>query len=195
MKKYYIITTRWLLLIVVLLSFSSFFYFHLYDYLNLATLKKYQTILFHWTHHYYFQTIVIYFFFYILAVSCAFPSTFLLTMIGGFLFGPMAFLFAVLSLCIGSSIFFLAVRFAFHDWFLKKSGDWIKKMEKGFLKNSFSYLLILRLIPVFPFWIINIVAALLMVRLPIFVSATLIGVVPTTLVYTFLGNGLHQFLQ
>ncbi len=72
----------------------------------------------------------------------------------------------------------------------RRTDNWVTKMEKEFQANAFNYLLILRFIPIFPFWIVNIVPALLGVPLITFITATLIGIIPGSLVYVSLGSGL-----
>lgn len=77
---------------------------------------------------------------------------------------------------------------------MKKTSRWIKGMEQGFKDNAFSYLLVLRLVPLFPFWLVNIVPALLGVSKRTFVFATFMGIIPGSFVYVLVGNGLgHIF--
>jgi uncharacterized membrane protein YdjX (TVP38/TMEM64 family) len=68
-------------------------------------------------------------------------------------------------------------------------------MEEGFHKDAFSYLLVLRLIPIFPFWLVNIVPAVLCVRLGVYVLGTFIGIIPGSLVYASVGNGLGAVFE
>src|SRR5689334_22730827 len=84
----------------------------------------------------------------------------LFTLIGGFLFGVViGTIYVVISATIGSTIIFLATKTALGEWLAKKATPTLKKLERGFQKNAMSYLLFLRLIPLFPFWLINIVPA------------------------------------
>ncbi|WBV63944.1 VTT domain-containing protein [Legionella pneumophila 130b] len=76
--------------------------------------------------------------------------------------------------------------------FSKRASGWVKRMRSGFKDNAFSYLLTLRLIPLFPFWVINIVSAVLGVSASTFIIATFIGIIPGSIVYVSVGNGLGE---
>ena len=73
--------------------------------------------------------------------------------------------------------------------------DLINRFQLGFKENEFSYLLVLRLLPVFPFFLINIVSGLLNIRIVIFILATFLGIIPGTFVYAFFGSNLSSLLE
>lgn len=130
---------------------------------------------------------------YILAVAASIPGAVFLTLAGGFLFGVLwGVLLVVISATLGATLLFFAVRTALGEWLAKKASGWISRMRQGFQHNAFSYLLTLRLIPLFPFWVVNIVPALLSVSAKTFISATFIGIIPGSTVYVLVGNGLSQ---
>lgn len=130
---------------------------------------------------------------YILAVAISIPGAVFLTLAGGFLFGVLwGVLLVVISATLGATLLFFAVRTALGEWLSKKASGWISRMRQGFQHNAFSYLLTLRLIPLFPFWVVNIVPALLNVSAKTFISATFIGIIPGSTVYVLVGNGLSQ---
>lgn len=187
--------SRWALLILIVIGLSGAYYFRLYEYLNFSSLKTYRHILLSWSVEHYVYTVLAYLLIYIAVVALSIPGALFLTIAGGFLFGPVAACYVVLSATIGSVIVFLAVRTALGDWLANKASGWINKMKKGFEKNAFNYLLALRLMPIFPFWVINIVSALLAVRLRDFVAATFIGIIPATLIYVMIGNSLHILFE
>ena len=89
---------------------------------------------------------------------------------------------------------FLAARYALFDILHAKAGPALLKMEQGFRENAFNYLLVLRLVPLFPFWLVNLVPALLGVPLKTYVIATAIGIIPGTFVFASVGNGLGEIL-
>ena len=91
---------------------------------------------------------------------------------------------------IGATALFLAARYAFADLLRAKAGPAIRKMEDGFREDAFNYLLVLRLVPIFPFWLVNLVPAFLGVSLKVYVIATFIGIIPGGFVYALVGNGL-----
>ena len=101
----------------------------------------------------------------------------------------------MIAATLGASILFLAVKTSLGSILAKQGSRWIVRLEEGFQENAFSYLLVLRLLPLFPFWIINIVAGLLNVPLRTFSMATLIGIVPGTLIFVAIGHGLGGILD
>lgn len=184
--------SRWMLLILIVVGLVFFFYFHGYDYLNFATIKKYHETWLKWVNDHYLLTVAGYVAVYIAIVALSVPGATFITLAGGLLFGPIATIYVVISATIGASILFLAVKTALGEWLAKRANVWVKKLERGFQRNAFNYLLTLRLIPLFPFWVINIVAALLNVRLQTFVLATLIGIIPGSFIFVMIGNGLNS---
>ncbi|HIF10986.1 MAG TPA: TVP38/TMEM64 family protein, partial [Sneathiellales bacterium] len=116
---------------------------------------------------------------YAAAIAVSVPGAAILTMTSGFLFGAVVgTLCAVTGATIGAVIVFAAARTAVGDLLKAKAGPRLKKMEAGFRENAFSYLLTLRLIPIFPFWLINLAPAFLGVPILIFFAATFIGIIP-----------------
>ena len=187
---------RWLLLTILLIGLGAFFYFDLSRFLNFATLKQHRQTLLSWTEAHYFLTALIYIIIYILAVAISIPGATFLTLMGGFLFGTIfGTLYVLISATFGATLIFLAVRIALEPWMAKKTSRWLEKMRSGFQQGAFQYLLFLRLVPIFPFWVINIVPALLGVKTRTFMLATLIGIIPGSIVYVTLGNGLGSIFD
>lgn len=186
---------RWFLLAILIVLLSLFFYFHLYRYLSFESLKTHRELLLWWSQQHFVWFILGFVFIYTVAVACSVPGATLLTLTGGFLFGPvLGVVLVVMSATLGAFIVFMAVELALRDWLMKKATYWLKAMEEGFQKNSFSYLLFLRLVPLLPFWLVNIVPALLGVTKRTFLIATFIGIIPGSSVYVLVGNGLgHIF--
>ena len=130
---------------------------------------------------------------YISTVATSMPGAALLTMAAGFMFGPwVATPIVVISATLGASIIFLAVRTALGKWLTSKMTRRLAEFEQGFTHNAFNYLLSIRLVPLFPFWMINIAAGLLNVPLRTYFIATIIGIIPGTCIYTFVGQGLNR---
>jgi uncharacterized membrane protein YdjX (TVP38/TMEM64 family) len=128
---------------------------------------------------------------YALAVAFSLPVAILVTPLGGFLFGPwLGALLSVIGATAGSVAVFLAARSALGDLLQRRAAPWLDRFEDGFRRDAVSYLLFLRLVPVFPFWLVNIVPALLGMRLAPYMLATLVGIVPAALVYAGAGAGL-----
>lgn len=180
---------------MLVLVLCAVFYFRLYQYLSFETLKLHRQFLVEWTSQHYILAVLSYIFIYIIAVTISIPGAVFLTLAGGFLFGLiLGTIYVVLSATIGATLLYLAVNTAIGEWLEKRASHWVKKMKQGFKKNAFFYLLTLRFMPIFPYWLVNIVSALLNVPLRIFISATFIGIIPGSIVYVSVGNGLgHIF--
>lgn len=190
-KNIYTKIKRFLPISILIMCLGLFFYFKLYQYFTFSSLQQHREQLTSWTQQYYLLSALVFCVVYIFAVALSFPGATLLTLLGGFLFGiALGSLFVILSATIGACLIFMATKTAFGDVLAKKAGPFVKKFEHGFQENAFSYLLILRLVPIFPFWLINIIPALLNINLRTFAFTTLIGIIPGSAVYVAVGNGL-----
>lgn len=133
---------------------------------------------------------------YAVAIALSVPGGAVLTLVGGFLFGVWAgTLIVVLAATVGATALFVAARAAVGEGVARRASPFVRRMEEGFRRDAFSYLLFLRLVPVFPFWIVNLAPALLRVRLRTYVLATIVGIIPGTFVYASFGAGLGQLLR
>lgn len=134
---------------------------------------------------------------YAAAVALSFPGAALLTIGGGMIFGTLAGgLAAVAAATIGATAIFLITKFAFGcvagcGW-VHRAGPLGEKLAAGFRKNAFCYLVFLRLVPLFPFWLVNLVPAPAGVGLVPFIAATALGIIPATFAYAFFGAGLNS---
>ena len=130
------------------------------------------------------------------AVALSVPGAAVLTLAGGFLFGIWEGTAAVVAgATAGATLLFLVARFVLGDTLRAKAGPWLAKMEAGFNEDAMSYLLVLRLIPAFPFFIVNLVPAFLGVSLRTFVVATFLGIIPGTFVFASIGAGLGSIFD
>lgn len=128
---------------------------------------------------------------YAFLVGISFPGASFLSIFGGFLFGALVGgLGVVVGATIGATAIFLAARYAFGDALSKKAGPYMKKFEAGLKENELSYLFILRLIPAFPFFIVNIVPALFDVKIRNYILTTFFGIIPGSFVYASVGAGV-----
>jgi uncharacterized membrane protein YdjX (TVP38/TMEM64 family) len=133
---------------------------------------------------------------YIVIAAFSLPLSTLMTIASGFLFGPwLGALLSLIGATLGGSILFLAAKTALGDLLRRYTHGAVKRMEEGFRKDAFNYLLVLRLVPAFPFFLVNIVSALLAVPLRTFLAATALGIVPGAMVYTFAGAGLETVIE
>jgi uncharacterized membrane protein YdjX (TVP38/TMEM64 family) len=133
---------------------------------------------------------------YAVVTALSIPGAIVFTMTAGFLFGPVwGTAASVCGATLGAIAVFLAARTAFGDTLRARAGPWVRRLEEGFRENALNYLLVLRLVPIFPFWLINLVPAFLGVGLGTFVLATFFGVIPGAFVYASVGNGLGALLE
>jgi uncharacterized membrane protein YdjX (TVP38/TMEM64 family) len=140
--------------------------------------------------------VVLYAALYVVVVALSLPGGAIMTVAGGFLFGKwLGTPIVVVAATIGATVLFLIARSAFGDVLRAKAGPFLRKMEDGFRANAFWYLLSLRLIPVFPFFAVNLVPALLGVPLATYVLATVIGIVPASFVFASFGAGLGEIFD
>lgn len=138
--------------------------------------------------------LMIFFTVYFLAVAMSLPIASLLTLSGGAIFGWWATLIIITAATAGAGLVFLAAKSLLRDWLKQKTGAFMQKLETGFRKNGFSYLLALRLIPAAPFWVVNIIPALVGMRFSTFMLATFVGIAPGTLVYVGVAQGFDLIL-
>jgi uncharacterized membrane protein YdjX (TVP38/TMEM64 family) len=132
---------------------------------------------------------------YVLAVAFSFPAASVLTVFGGFLFGWLVGgLVVAVSATAGATILFLAARSAFGNVLREKVGGRAARLADGFEENAFGYLLVLRLAPIFPFFVVNIAPAFFDVKLRTYVAATIIGILPATFAFAYLGDGIDSVL-
>jgi uncharacterized membrane protein YdjX (TVP38/TMEM64 family) len=182
---------RVLPLAVIAAAFVAFFAFGLDQYVSFAALKAHRQNLADFVSAYGVWSVVVYIVSYAAAIAVSLPGGAVLTIAGGFLFGTgPATVYVVVGASIGATILFLAARTALGEPLRARAGPGLKRMEKGFQENAFSYLLFLRLIPLFPFVLVNLVPAFLGVPLRTYVVATVIGIIPGTFVYASVGNGV-----
>jgi len=128
---------------------------------------------------------------YAVATAISLPGGGLLSITGGFLFGSIAgTIWIVIGATIGAVGIFLAAKTALGDMLKAKAGPWLMKLEDGFKDNAFNYLLVLRLVPLFPFFVVNLVPAFLGVGLRTYSLATVLGIIPGAFVFASVGAGL-----
>lgn len=133
---------------------------------------------------------------YVTAVALSVPGAVFLTILGGFLFGWL-WGGAVAAACatVGAVFVFLIARTSFGDLLARKAGPRLQTLASGFQEDAFSYLLFLRFLPIMPFWLTNLAAALFGVKLKTFALATAIGILPATFTFAVAGAGLDSVIE
>ena len=177
--------------ISIALAIGAFFYFDLGRFLSLTVLKDNRDSLLAFTEANFAAAVGIFIIAYAIATGLSLPGAVILTLAGGFLFGAV---FATLCVNIGATtgatLAFLTARYLLRDTVEQKFGKWLGPFQEGFAKNAFSYLLTLRLIPLFPFFVVNLVSGLTRVNVGTYVAATAIGIIPGSFVYAYAGRQL-----
>jgi uncharacterized membrane protein YdjX (TVP38/TMEM64 family) len=139
--------------------------------------------------------LALYFIIYVIAGALSLPGASVLSLAGSFLFGWFAGGTATLfAATLGATLLFLIVRSSFGPALAGRGGARLSRLAEGFSRHAFSYLLFLRLVPLFPFFLVNIAPALAKVSLKTFVTATFIGIIPGTYAFAFVGAGLDEVL-
>ncbi|MFD0988159.1 TVP38/TMEM64 family protein [Methyloligella solikamskensis] len=141
-------------------------------------------------------TLALYIVIYAASVALSVPGGAILTLAGGFLFGWLwGGLAAVVAATLGAVIVYLATRSAFRNLLLDKLEDTpLDRFRKGFSEDAFNYLLFLRVVPVFPFWLVNLVPGPLGVSFRTYTLATFIGIIPGTFAFSIAGAGLDSVI-
>jgi uncharacterized membrane protein YdjX (TVP38/TMEM64 family) len=186
---------RWGPLVVLVVVAAVVYATGAYEYLSLAAIADHRDALQGFVSRHWLAAIAGYGLVYIATVALSIPGAALLTVLGGFLFGWLiAGLLVVAAATVGATLVFLIARTSLGDVLARRAGPRLNALAKGFRDDAFSYLLFLRLVPLFPFWLVNIAPALFNVPLVTFVTATLLGIVPGTFAFAFLGSGLDTII-
>ena len=181
---------------IILIGVISYFGFGWDKYLSFESLRDHHQDLFRWTSENRMAAVIFFVIGYALVVSCSLPGAIWMSLVGGFVFGKIfGTAVVVIAATIGATTIFLIARHTFSDFFKSKILSAGICLDTGFYKNSLSYLLFLRLVPIFPFWLVNIVPALLGVPLRVYLIATFVGIIPGALVYCSLGSGLGSIFE
>lgn len=183
-------------LVMLLLAITAAFALGLDDYVSFEQLERNRGWLLDFVDRHAFLAPLGFMLIYAIAIALSLPGGAILTIAGGFLFGIVAgTLYAVVAATLGATVVFLIARTALGDSLRQRAGPAVRRMEAGFRENALNYLLFLRLIPAFPFWLVNLVPAFLGVPLGTYVVATAVGIIPGTLVFASVGNGLGTVFE
>jgi len=181
---------------VIVLAAVAVFAMGWHRQLSLDTLVRHRAALDDFVNMHYAAALAVFVGIYVAAVSLSIPGSLFLTITGGLLFGAVVGGVAVVvAATTGATVIFLIARGAFSDYVVRRAGPRLSRVVSGFCADAFSYLLFLRLVPVFPFFLVNLAPALVGVPVGTFVAATAIGIVPATFVFASLGAGLDSVIQ
>lgn len=168
----------------------------LQDQLSLSNLIMQRQGLTAFVAHHTVLALLAYILIYLVSVALSVPGASLLTIAGGFLFGwVLGGIATVIGASLGASIVFLVARSSFGDVLTRRAGPFLARLAEGLRTEGFSYLLFLRLTPVFPFWLVNIAPAVFQMPLATYAFATVLGIIPGTFAFAFIGSGLDSVIM
>ncbi len=188
--------TRWLPLVVIAGLMALVFAMGWHQYLSFKTIGLNYEALRAYISGNLVVALLAYMALYIAVVALSLPGGLIMTLAGGLLFGwQIGAPVTVIAATIGATIIFLVAKTSFGESLAAKAGPWIGKLREGFQENALSYLLFLRLVPAFPFVVVNLAPALLGVPLRTYVLGTLVGIIPGTAAYSIAGAGLGSVVE
>ncbi len=164
--------------------------------LSLETLRAHRQEIVNFVSENYALSAIGYIAIYVIVVALSLPSALLLTLSGGFLFGAAAgTVFTVTGATVGATLLFIFARTMMGDNAMAHFGKTGARLACAIKANAWSYLLVLRLLPLFPFFLVNVIPAFAGVRLGTFVITTFLGIIPATFVFSLSGAGLGEVLD
>lgn len=182
---------RFLPLVAVAGAMAAAFAFGLDEYLTFDALRDNRALLLDYVAAHGVLAVLLFIAIYATATALSLPGGAALTIAGGFLFGSVAgTAWVVIGATLGATGIFLIARTALGETLRRNAGPHLRKMERGFRENALSYLLVLRLVPLFPFFVVNLMPAFLGVPLRTYVIGTFVGIIPGTAVLATVGAGL-----
>lgn len=180
-----------LILVAAVIAVALFFYFDLGRYLTLESLKANRQALIQYYATHQASTVAGFMALYILQTALLLPGAAILSLAAGAIFGSLAGTFyAVVAATVGATLAFVVTRYLLRDLVLDKFGPKLEGLNRELETRGFNYLLFLRLVPLFPFFLINLAAGLTRLPLRVFVPGTLIGIIPGGFVFVNAGASL-----
>lgn len=162
-------------------------------FLTFETLVKNKDALKAFVMDHYIRAVIIFIIAYFLATTFSLPTGLIMSLAGGFLFGALpGTIYINIGATAGATALFIGSRYFFGNYFQGKYGANIQSLNNDLEKNGKSYLLTLRLIPIFPFFLVNLMAGLSTISLMTFVWTTALGIIPGSFVYAYAGNQLSS---
>ncbi len=184
---------RGILLVIIVMLIAAFFIFDIGQYLTLESLKAQQQNLAEYIKSNWLQAFIVYFVIYVVATALSLPGAIILTLGAGALFGlGFGLLLASFASTIGATLAFLVSRFLLRDWVKSTFSERIKAIDKGVEKDGAFYLLSLRLVPIFPFFIINLVMGVTSIKTVTYYLISQVGMLIGTTVFVNAGTRLAE---
>lgn len=181
------------MILIIVALITGFFIFDIGLYVNLEFLKARQADIENYYVEHPLNTILIFFFTYVLFTGLSLPAASILTLTGGAIFGLLAGTILVsFASTLGATFAFLASRFLFKDFIQQRFRDKLEVINRGIVKDGAFYLFTMRLVPAFPFFIVNIVMGLTPIRTLTYAMVSQIGMLAPTIVFVNAGTQLAK---
>ena len=168
--------------LIIMIRFSG-----LHELLTFDMLRQCRNQLLSITVQHYILTVGIFITIYIVVVALSIPGAVILSLAAGFLFGFWGIIYVNIGATIGAILAFLAARYLIGDWLQKRYVEKFASFNKEIAENGYNYLLMLRLIPVFPFFLVNIFAGITRIPLVTYAWTTMVGIAPASFVFIYAG--------
>ncbi len=188
--------STWMKIVILALfagGLAAFFVLGGDQYLNLQTIKENRAALLGYTENNFALMVLFTIIVYTLSTALSIPGAVILSLVVGFLFGRWTGTAIILfSATLGATLVFLAARYLFAEMAQRRLGPLLQRLIAGFHRDAFNYLLFLRLVPVFPFWLVNLAPAFTPIKTRTYFLATAIGIAPGSFVFANLGQSLGR---
>ncbi len=187
---------RWFPLVLLLGLVMGAYFSGLHKYLNLEMMVTNREFLSDYVSKHLLLALLIYATAYIVIVALSLPGASLISIAGGFVFGwAVSAPVSVVAATLGAIIVFQIVKTSLGAAMAERAGPFVRRLADGFAQDAFNYLLFLRLVPAFPFFVVNVVAGVCRVSLKTFILATFMGIIPGAIVFAWLGRGLGSVVD
>jgi len=187
---------KWLPLIIILGAMALVYFMGWHKYLTFELIGRNYDVIRSYISSNLMLSILAYMGLYIIVVALSLPGALALTLAGGLLFGwQIGAPITIIAATIGATVIFLVAKTSLGDTLAAKAGPAINALREGFQKDAMSYLLFLRLVPAFPFFVVNLAPALLGVNLRTYVTATFLGIIPGSTAFSFAASQLGSVVE
>jgi uncharacterized membrane protein YdjX (TVP38/TMEM64 family) len=186
-------TMKWLLSVIFIGLIASFFIFGGPEYFTLSGFQAYKASMLHYVDQHFVASVFIAVAIYIAAVALSLPGAAFLSLLMGFVFGRwLGWILLVVAATIGAVLVFWLARYLFYDWAKAKLQGVAaaQKIIDTFERHALHYLLFLRLVPLFPFWLVNLTMAMTTIKTRQYAIGTFLGILPGSFVFANLGQSL-----
>jgi len=191
-----ILTKKNIIFFTSMMLFFFVYYFYVYNFFTVTYFHEHVHAMQLYIHHHYLSAVIIYSLLFIVAMSFALPGSSLLTMVGGLLFGWWpGFLYAIISATSGALIMFFISRYFIGSAVQQIYTSPLKKFNEDIALHGHYYLLGVRFLGLMPFGLVNLLSGLTLMSAKTYSIITIIGVMPISCMYAFIGHNVHNILS